>query len=65
MAADAVTPSRPNVVLIISDDLEMKAVANRYSPRELVEGSFAAGVDALLVCRSAELRDDVLARDYG
>ena len=47
--------------VVFSDDLEMKAVADRYSPRELVEGSFAAGVDALLVCRSAELRDDVLA----
>jgi beta-N-acetylhexosaminidase len=48
--------------VVFSDDLEMKAVADRYGARELVEGCFAAGVDALLVCRSAQLRDDALAK---
>ena len=47
--------------VVFSDDLEMKAIADHCSTRELVEGCFAAGVDALLVSRSAELRDDVLA----
>lgn len=46
--------------VVFSDDLEMKAVADHYSPHELVAGSFAAGVDALLVCRSAALRGEVL-----
>ncbi len=51
--------------VVFSDDLEMKAVAERYRPGELVEGCFAAGVDALLVCRSAGLRNAVLAKIEG
>jgi beta-N-acetylhexosaminidase len=46
--------------VVFSDDLEMKAVADHFSARELVQGCVASGVDALLVCSSAELRDDVL-----
>jgi len=48
--------------VVFSDDLEMKAVADHYSPQDLVTGSLAAGVDALLVCRSASLRGEVLAQ---
>ncbi len=51
--------------VVFSDDLEMKAVGEHYRPGELVEGCFAAGIDALLVCRSAELRNDVLAKIEG
>jgi beta-N-acetylhexosaminidase len=47
--------------LVFSDDLEMKAVADHHTPEALVRGCVAAGVDALLVCRSAALRDEVLA----
>ncbi len=39
----------------LSDDLEMKAVAAHFSIEEVVEGALGAGVDGLLVCRSAEL----------
>lgn len=48
--------------VVFSDDLEMKAVAEHFDAATLVEESLAAGVDALLVCREAELRDEVLAR---
>jgi len=40
----------------VSDDLEMKAVAEHFPPEEAVPGALAAGVDALLVCHSAELQ---------
>lgn len=48
--------------VVFSDDLEMKAVADHFAPARLVEESLAAGVDALLVCRDAALRDEVLGR---
>jgi len=47
--------------LVFSDDLEMKAVADHYAPEPLVKGALEAGVDALLVCRRADLRDRVLS----
>lgn len=47
--------------VVFSDDLEMKAVADHYSPEELVTASLEAGVDSLLVCSDARLRDRVLA----
>jgi beta-N-acetylhexosaminidase len=47
--------------LVFSDDLEMKAVADHYPPGPLVTRALEAGVDALLVCRRADLRDAVLA----
>jgi beta-N-acetylhexosaminidase len=47
--------------LVFSDDLEMRAVADRFAPGELAHGALGAGVDALLVCRRADLRDQVLA----
>jgi beta-N-acetylhexosaminidase len=47
--------------VVFSDDLEMKAVADNFDPSRLVHESLAAGVDSLLVCRDAGLRDEVLA----
>jgi beta-N-acetylhexosaminidase len=40
----------------ISDDLEMAAVAAHYPLEEVVPGSVAAGVDALLVCHRPEVQ---------
>ncbi len=40
----------------ISDDLEMKAVAEHFPLEEAAPGAVAAGVDALLVCHSAEVQ---------
>ena len=36
--------------VIVSDDLEMKAIANGYTPGEAAVGAIAAGCDALLMC---------------
>jgi beta-N-acetylhexosaminidase len=47
--------------VVFSDDLEMKAVADRYSPEQLVNGALESQVDAFLVCRNGELRLQVLA----
>jgi beta-N-acetylhexosaminidase len=47
--------------LVFSDDLEMRAVADRFAPAEIAQGALSAGVDALLVCRRADLRDELLA----
>jgi beta-N-acetylhexosaminidase len=46
--------------LVFGDDLEMKAIADHFSPEETARRSLEAGVDAVMVCRSAELRDRVL-----
>jgi len=46
--------------VVFSDDLEMKAVADNFSPRQMVEGILDADVDALLVCSHVGLRDEVL-----
>jgi len=48
--------------VVFSDDLEMKAVADHYRPEQMVHGALEAGCDALLVCRHAGLRDEVLQR---
>jgi len=47
--------------LVFGDDLEMKAIADRFTPEEMVQRALAAGVDSLLVCRDAALRNAVLA----
>ncbi len=47
--------------LVFTDDLEMAAVARHFEPRETVLRALEAGVDAFLACRSAELRDELLA----
>ena len=39
---------------VISDDLEMKAVADHFPLEEAVPAAVAAGVDALLVCHRAD-----------
>ncbi|MGC4118254.1 MAG: beta-N-acetylhexosaminidase [Myxococcales bacterium] len=52
--------------VIVSDDLEMKAVADRYGMDEAAVRSVAAGVDLLLVCHKAERQQkviDALARE--
>jgi beta-N-acetylhexosaminidase len=48
--------------VVLSDDLEMKAVADHYRPEQMVQGGLEAGVDAFLVCSDAGLRDEVLRR---
>jgi beta-N-acetylhexosaminidase len=40
----------------ISDDLEMKAVAEHFQLEEAAPGAVAAGVDALLVCHRADVQ---------
>lgn len=40
--------------IVVSDDLEMKAVADRYSVEEAVELGLEAGVDLFLVCHEQE-----------
>jgi beta-N-acetylhexosaminidase len=44
-----------------TDDLEMRAVADHFSVRERTLGPLHAGVDGLLVCRQADLRDEMLS----
>ena len=49
----------------LSDDLEMRAVAEHFPLEEAVAASVAAGVDALLVCHHAEVQQravDLLRR---
>ena len=46
--------------VVFSDDLEMKAVADHFTPSELVAGSLRAGVDSLLVCKEIDLVLEVL-----
>ncbi len=41
--------------VIISDDLEMKAVADRHSSQEMAKLGIAAGVDHFLVCEKPEV----------
>ncbi len=52
--------------VIVSDDLEMKAIAERFSMEEAAVSSVAAGADLLLVCHRAERQQqvvDALARE--
>ncbi len=51
--------------VVFSDDLEMQAVAKHHSPDLLVTDCLEAGIDALLVCRSALLRDQILGHLEG
>jgi beta-N-acetylhexosaminidase len=51
--------------LVFSDDIEMKALSGRYSVEECSVGALAAGVDAILVCSRADLREEVLGRLEG
>lgn len=45
--------------VIVADDLEMKAIAERYPVEELVFRLVDAGNDLLLICRSYRLADEV------
>ena len=47
--------------LVFGDDLEMRAVADHFGPEDMAQRALAAGVDALLVCRRADLRNALLA----
>lgn len=47
--------------LVFGDDLEMKAIADHFSPEQIARRALEAGVDSLLVCRRADLRVAVLA----
>jgi beta-N-acetylhexosaminidase len=52
--------------LLFSDDLEMKAVADRYSVEESAVGAVRAGCDALLVCSREDWQEralDALVRE--
>lgn len=40
--------------VVITDDLEMQAVAERYTPAEMVELGLRAGVDIFLICHEFE-----------
>jgi len=46
--------------LVFTDDIEMAAVADRYTPADLTRLALEAGADSLLVCRRADLRMEVL-----
>ena len=43
--------------VIVSDDLEMKAIANTYAPGEAAVAAIAAGCDALLMCGVGDRAD--------
>ena len=51
--------------LVFSDDIEMKAIAGGFSVEESSLGALEAGVDSILVCSRADLREEVLARLEG
>ena len=43
--------------VLFSDDLEMRALADRYPIEEIAVGAVAAGCDVLLICHSLEQQD--------
>ena len=47
--------------VVFGDDFEMAAVAQHFSAREATRRALEAGVDALLVCSRADVRDEVIA----
>jgi beta-N-acetylhexosaminidase len=46
--------------VVFGDDFEMAAVAEHFPPREATRRALEAGIDALLVCSRADVRDLVL-----
>jgi beta-N-acetylhexosaminidase len=46
--------------LVFGDDLEMAAIADHFTPGFATGAALEAGVDALLVCKRADLREEVL-----
>jgi beta-N-acetylhexosaminidase len=47
--------------LVFGDDFEMAAVAEHFTPEQATRAALEAGVDAVMVCKRADLRDRVLA----
>jgi beta-N-acetylhexosaminidase len=47
--------------VVVSDDLDMKAVHERWSTREVVGRSLAAGADCFLACRDASVQAEAEA----
>ena len=47
--------------VLFTDDLEMKAVSDRYSTEEKVAGTLEASVDVALACHDPELQLDLFA----
>lgn len=47
--------------LLISDDVEMKAVAGRWDPGALVRHGLEAGIDVFLVCQDQALAAEMIA----
>jgi len=48
--------------LVFSDDIEMCAIADHFSVEQRSLGALEAGVDSILVCSQADLREEVLAK---
>ena len=47
--------------VIVSDDLDMRAVAGRYPVRTIIREALAAGVDAFLACRDPAIQSQAAA----
>ncbi len=47
--------------VVFSDDLEMKAVADRYTMKEMIRLGLLAGVDAFLVCKEVAKIDEAIS----
>lgn len=47
--------------LVLSDDLDMRAVSERHAPAELARRALEAGVDVLLACREPARQEGLLA----
>ena len=45
--------------LIVTDSLTMKAIANNYSIEEVILQSVNAGVDVLIFCGQADLKEQI------
>lgn len=48
--------------LVFSDDVEMKALADHFSVEQRSLGVLEAGVDVILACSQADLREEILAK---
>lgn len=47
--------------VVFSDDLDMKAIADHFTPGEATRQAIEAGCDAVLACRRPDVRDEALA----
>ncbi len=48
--------------VVISDDLNMKAISKKYSPVEAAVRSLEAGVDLILICRGGEEGEEIVEK---